>query len=63
VEQGILQIAYLKLRVNDPIVQLVLDNLKRPANLQEITASVPIDDVKGKFNKWKETTSTSPVTK
>ncbi len=51
------------LQVDDPIVQLVLDNLKRPENLQEIPATVTLDDVKGKFNNWKESTSTSPITK
>jgi exonuclease III len=51
------------IQVEDPIVQLVLDNLKRPANLIDIPASVTIEEVKGKLDKWKETTSTSPMTK
>jgi hypothetical protein len=51
------------MHVDDPIVQLVLDNLKRPDGLQPIPASVTLEDVKGKFENWKESTSTSPITK
>jgi hypothetical protein len=51
------------IQVDDPIVQLVLDNLKCPANIERIDASVTIEDVKGKFENWKETTLTSPITK
>ena len=51
------------LTVQDPIVQLVLDNLKRPTHLKLIPATVTLDEVKGKFDNWKETTSTSPITK
>ena len=51
------------LRVQDPIVQLVLNNLKRPNNLPAIHAEVTLGEVKGKFENWKESTSTSPITK
>jgi hypothetical protein len=51
------------MHVDDPIVQLVLDNLKWPDGLQPIPASVTLEDVKGKFENWKESTSTSPITK
>jgi hypothetical protein len=49
--------------VNNPIVQLVLDNLKRPDTVKEIPASVTFEEVKGKLQNWKETTSTSPISK
>jgi exonuclease III len=49
--------------VNDPVVQLVLDNLKRPDGLKQIPAKVTLDEVTGKFKNWKESTSTSPITK
>ena len=51
------------LRVQDPIVQLVLDNLKRQPGVQTISPQVTLEEVKGKFQNWKETTSTSPITK
>jgi hypothetical protein len=51
------------IQVNDPIVQLVLDNLKRPDTVKEIPASVTFEEVKGKLQNWKETTSTSPISK
>jgi hypothetical protein len=51
------------MEVDDPIVQLVLDNLKRPDNVIDIPATVTIDEVKGKLDNWKESTSTSPITK
>jgi hypothetical protein len=41
-----------------------LDNLKWPITVAtEIPAIVILDKIKGKFNNWKETTSTSPITK
>jgi hypothetical protein len=51
------------LKVDDPIVQLVLDNLKKLEGLIKIKATITPDEVKGKFDNWKETTSTSPLTK
>jgi hypothetical protein len=49
------------MQVADPIVQLVLDNLKRPPGLKQIPATLTIDDVKGKFQNWKETNLTRLV--
>ena len=51
------------LHVQDPIVQLVLDNLKRPTGLLVIRPHITLDEVTGKFDNWKETTSTLPITK
>jgi hypothetical protein len=31
--------------------------------VKEIPASITMEEVKGKFENWKETTSTSPITK
>ena len=49
--------------VDDPVVQLVLNNLKRPEGLEQISPTVTLDEVSGKFRNWKESTSTSPITK
>jgi hypothetical protein len=51
------------IQVADPIVQLVLDNLKQPETVAKIPAIVTLKEIKGKCNNWKETTSTSLITK
>lgn len=51
------------MQVDDPIVQLVLNNLKQPEGIEVIPAIVTMEDVIGKFKNWKETTPTSPITK
>jgi hypothetical protein len=51
------------LHVDDPIVQLVLDNLKKPEGLIEIPATITPDKVKEKFDNWKERRSMLPLTK
>ena len=51
------------MQVEDPIVQLVLDNLKVPDHVKPIPAAITMEEMKGKFDNWKETTSTSPTTK
>ena len=51
------------LQVPDPIFQLVLGNLRRPEGLKPINTSLTLEEVKGKFEDWKEKTSTSPMTK
>jgi hypothetical protein len=50
-------------QINNQIVQLVLDNLKRRGGMIEIPATITIDKVKGNFDNWKEMTSTSPIMK
>lgn len=51
------------MQVKDPIVQLVLDNLKIPVNVLTIPAAITLDEMTSKFNNWKEMNSTSPTTK
>ncbi len=51
------------MQVEDPIVQLVLDNLKVPDHVKPLPAAITMEEMKGKFDNWKETTSTSPTTK
>jgi hypothetical protein len=64
---GTMPVAYSILngtmQVNNPIVQLVLNNLKLPNKVQPIQAAITIEERKGKFDNWKGTTSTSPTTK
>jgi hypothetical protein len=64
---GTMPVAYSILngtmQVNNPIVQLVLNNLKLPNKVQPIQAAITIKEMKGKFDNWKETTLTSPTTK
>ena len=48
---------------NDRVTQLVLDALKKPDGIPDIQNTLTLDEFVGKLNAWKETTSTSPITK
>ncbi len=47
----------------DEVVQTFLEQLKRPESVTSIPNELTIDEVIGKFQNWKESTSTSPFTK
>jgi hypothetical protein len=42
---------------------MVLTALKKPASIPDIPNHLTMDDFTGKLKAWKETTSTSPITK
>ena len=44
----------------DDISALLIDNLTRVTDLDSLPKAVNMNDMRGKFTKWKETTSTSP---
>jgi hypothetical protein len=47
----------------NPVTQLVLDALKKPDGVPDIPNNITLEEFVSKFNNWKETTSTSPITK
>jgi hypothetical protein len=47
----------------NPTTQMVLDALKKPVEVPDIPNHVTSAEFAGKLNNWKETTSTSPITK
>ena len=47
----------------DRVTQLVLDELKKPPGIPDIENTLTLAEFVGKLNAWKETTSTSPITK
>ena len=44
----------------DDISRLLLDNLTRVTDLDSVPAKVTVEQMKGKYSKWNEATSTSP---
>ena len=44
----------------DSVCQSLLDSMTRSTPLDELKATVSIQDMRGKFKKWREYTSTSP---
>jgi hypothetical protein len=47
----------------DRVTQMVLTALKKPASIPNIPNHLTMEDFTGKLKAWKETTSTSPITK
>jgi hypothetical protein len=47
----------------EEVVQTFLEELKRPTSVTTTPNKLTIDEVIGKFQNWKESTSTSPFTK
>jgi hypothetical protein len=45
------------------VIQMVLDALKKPEGIPDIKNMITMEEFGGELNKWKETTSTSPITK
>jgi hypothetical protein len=45
------------------VLQQFLETMKRPANTPDIPNTITAEEVRGKFDNWKESTPTSPTTK
>jgi hypothetical protein len=50
-------------RSDNWVTQLVLDALKKHEQIPDIKYMLTLEEFVGKLNNWKETTSTSPITK
>jgi hypothetical protein len=48
---------------NHWVTQMILDQLKQPEGIPKIPNILTKEEFTGKLNNWKETTSTSPITK